>query len=153
MTDNFERLYMGISAIYKNIQKIKKSEMSIFGLSGKHVMPFYNLLNHPEGLTSAELCTLCNADRAGISRALSEMEKEGYIYFDDNEGKKRYRSLVFLTEEGKKKAENIRQIILQATLEGGQTITQEEREIFYHVLECINHNIEHICNTEVSKNK
>ena len=144
MIDNFERLYLGVSSIYKDIQRIKKSEMDFFGLRGKHVMPFYFLLNHPEGLTSTQLSHLCNADKAGISRALSEMEQEGYVIFEGS-ARKRYRTLVFLTESGREKARQIRHIILQLTLEGGQEISPEEREIFYHVLGLITENLNQIC--------
>lgn len=145
MIHNFERLYSGVDSIYKCIQKIKKNEMNAMGLSGKHVMPFYFLMNHPDGLTAAELCTKCNADKAGISRALAEMEKKGFISFEDSGEKKRYRSKVVLTEEGKKKAESMRRLILRATLEGGQTITEAERVIFYRVLSVISENLENIC--------
>lgn len=134
MIDNFEKLYMGVCSIYKSIQKIKKSEMNIFGLSGKHVMPFYYLLNHSEGLTASEICKLSNADKAGVSRSLAEMKEEGYIYYEDDGDKKKYRNKIFLTEKGKEKAKAIRHIILQLTMENSQTITQEEREIFYRVL-------------------
>ncbi len=145
MFQNFERLYTSVDSIYKSIQKIKKCEMNALGLSGKHVMPFYFLLSYPDGLTAAELCSKCNADKAGISRALAEMEAKGYVSFEDSGERRRYRSRVALTEEGKKQAESMRRLILRATLEGGQTITDAERVIFYHVLGIISENLENIC--------
>ncbi|MDO4976255.1 MAG: helix-turn-helix domain-containing protein [Eubacteriales bacterium] len=143
--DNFERLYLGVCNIYKDIQKIKKSEMSFFGLSGKHVMPFYYLMSHPEGLTASEICRLSNADKAGVSRSLKEMESEGYILYEENSEKKRYRSKIYLTAEGRKKGKQIRNIILQLTMESGQELSSEERETFYRVLDILSENIHSIC--------
>lgn len=147
MIRNFEKLCTGVNSIYKSIQKIKKSEMNSLGLSGKHVLPLYFLLNYPEGITAAGLCTRCNADKAGISRALAEMEEKGYIQFEDSGEKKRYRSKVLLTDAGKEKAESMRQLIMRATWEGGQTITDEERVIFYRVLRIISGNLENLAAT------
>ena len=145
MIDNFERLVSGVTSIYKNIQKIKKSEMNLFGLSGKYAMPFYYLLAHPEGLTSTQLKKMCYADKAAVSRTLSEMEEAGFLYFEGDLEKKRYRSKIFLTEEGKKRAREIRRVILHLTFENGQKISEEERVIFYHVLELIRANLQKAC--------
>ena len=145
--ENFERLCMGVSSISKSIQKIKKSEMTSLGLGGKHVMPLYYLLNHKMGLTAAELCSLCNVDKAGISRAIAEMEQKNYVIIDEAEDKKRYRSRIRLTDSGEKVAQQIHRIILRDTFEGGVTITEEDREVFYRVLDIISGNLERICET------
>lgn len=162
MIHRFEQLTTGVSQIYKNIQRIKKLEMRSMGLKGTHVMCLYFLSSHPEGLTAADLCTLCKEDKAGISRILSELLDHGFIQYvhtqDSSEtcrrhtacptqassaaSKKRYRSKAVLTETGKKQASIVNHLILRAVLEGGRDITEKERDIFYRVLYLISDNLE-----------
>lgn len=82
MTDRFETFTTDIASIYKSIQKIKKYEMNKIGLKGTHVTCMNLLNNTPEGLTASEICLLAKEDKAGISRALSELfEKILYNIF------------------------------------------------------------------------
>lgn len=148
MIDHFEKLMEGVTSIYKCIQKIKKSEMDVFGLNGRYVMPFYYLLSHPEGLTATQLCKMCFADKAAISRIVAEMEEQGFLIYEGSPDKKRYRSKIYLTQEGMKRAKEIRRVIMQLTLENGQEITEEERIIFYRVLELISKNLQNVCEND-----
>ena len=75
MVDRFEYLTSGITQIYKSIQKIKRCRMDSLGLKGTHVMCLYYLSEYPNGLTAADLCGKCREDKAGISRILSDLEK------------------------------------------------------------------------------
>lgn len=165
MIHRFEQLTTGVSQIYKNIQHIKKLEMRSFGLKGTHVMCLYFLYSHPEGLTAADLCTLCKEDKAGISRILSELLEHGFIQYvhaqaggetyrrhnarrrqaSPDASKKRYRSKAVLTETGKKQAKKVNRLILRAVLEGGRDITAKERDTFYRVLYLISDNLEKFC--------
>lgn len=149
MIDRFEKLTSGISRIYKSIQKIKKHEMQALGLKGPHVMPMYFLMIHPEGLTPADLCVLCNEDKAGISRILSDLEQNELISYelsDETSGdKKRYRSKAFLTENGWFHANTVKDLILNATALGGRQLNDEDRETFYRVLALIADNLEEVC--------
>lgn len=144
MIHRFEQLTTGVSQIYKNIQRIKKLEMRSLGLKGTHVMCLYFLNSHPDGLTAADLCSLCKENKAGISRSLSYLEEHGYIYYAPQE-KKRYRSKAFLSDTGKTQAKEVNRLIFRAVLEGGRDITPEERDIFYRVLHLISDNLEHFC--------
>lgn len=141
MIENFERLCTGVNSIYKSVRRIQQNEMTALGLSCKHVLPFYFLMMNREGLTAAELCTLCNVDKAGISRVLSEMKEMGYVAIEKTSERRAYRSKVLLTGAGEQTAEVIRERILRATMEGGQTVSEEEREIFYRVLGIIGANL------------
>lgn len=144
MIERFENLTTGVARIYKCIQKIKKHQMSQFGMKGTHVMCIHYLDHHPEGLTAARLCKLCGEDKAAISRILADLEKQRLIFYDSRKTKK-YRTNALLTDSGKAYARKIQELILHATMQGGQDINEEEREIFYRVLNQIAGNLEQIC--------
>lgn len=144
MIDRFEKLTIGISQIYKSIQRIKKQQMNEIGLKGTHVMCIYHLSNHPDGLTAADLCGMCKEDKAGISRILSNLEHDGFVCYESLNDKK-YRAKALLTPKGKKCAETVNDMILNATEKGGAGITETEREIFYRVLFLISDNLNQIC--------
>lgn len=150
MIQRFEDLTIGVTRIYKNIQKIKKTRMNSLGLKGTHVMCLYYLSRHPEGLTATDLCNMCREDKAGISRILSDLETRNFICYAPSQGKK-YRAKAFLTELGKEQAGTVDSLILRATEAGGQGLSQKEREIFYRVLSLIADNLEQIC-TELEQN-
>lgn len=144
MFDRFEKLTNGVSRIYKKIQKIKKQQMSAFGLKSTHAMCLYHLSFAPEGITAADLCLKCNEDKAAVSRILSELDSNGFLSYMDASAGKRYRAKVILTDKGKEYAQEIQKVILYITELTGKGITHEEREIFYHVLSVIADNIDKI---------
>ena len=148
MIDRFEKLTIGISQIYKNIQRIKKQQMSEIGLKGTHVMCIYHLSSHPDWLTATDLCDMCKEDKAGISRILSDLERGGFIYYESANDKK-YRAKALLTPEGQKCASTVNNMIFHATKKGGAGITETEREVFYRVLFQISDNLNQICTESV----
>lgn len=52
MIDRFESFTTDIAHIYKNVQRIKKREMSKLGLKGTHVICINYLNMNPDGLTA-----------------------------------------------------------------------------------------------------
>ncbi len=148
MIDRFEKLTAGVTRIYKSIQKIKRHRMDSLGLKGTHVMCLHYLSGHPDGLTAADLCSICREDKEGISRILSDLEKTGLItYLSDNMAKdtKKYRAKAVLTESGHTCAKKVTSLIMHATIAGGLGITPEERDIFYRILFKIAENLEKVC--------
>ena len=130
MIQRFETFVMAITEIYKSIQKIKSQEMSDIGLKGTHVMCLFFLQEHPKGLTSAQLTTLCYEDKAAISRVIKELLQLDCIQCDE----KKYRSKITLTETGKKVTSVMQDKIIQSVGLAGQGYSKQEREIFYKVL-------------------
>ena len=130
MIQRFETFVMAITEIYKSIQKIKTQEMSDIGLKGTHVMCLFFLKEHPEGLTSAQLSTLCFEDKAAISRVLKELSNVECIQYEP----KKYRSLITLTETGQKVCAVMHDKIIKSVDLAAQGYSLEEREIFYRVL-------------------
>ena len=148
MIDRFEKLTAGVSRIYKSIQKIKKEQMQTLELKGTHVMCIHYLSLHADGLSAAELCRLCQEDKAGISRILAALEQSGFIHYDLSGEQKKYRAKATLTSVGKDYAEKVNALILKAIADVSQGITEEEREVFYRVLFLIADNLARICAQE-----
>lgn len=144
MLDRFELFITSVARIYKSIQKIKSREMTELGLKGPQVMCLLNLRRFGE-LTSAELTNLCMEDKAAVSRTVSKLEAGGLVYFEDNGEKRRYRSKIRLTEKGEETAEKMVELIESAVKNGGEGLTEEEREIFYRSLGIIADNLQKIC--------
>lgn len=141
MIDRFENLTSGVTQIYKSIQKLKRCYMGSLGLKGTHVMCLHYLSSCPDGLTAADLCEKCKEDKSGISRILSDLEKNRLISYLSATDAKRYRAKAVLTEKGREYAKTVTDLILLATSEGGQGITEKERDIFYDVLFRITDNL------------
>ena len=134
MIQRFERFVIAITQIYRSIQKIKSQEMASLGLKGTHVMCLFQLRQHPEGLTAARLTQLCEEDKAAVSRALSELEKQGLTAVAETPGQRRYRVPITLTEKGMQMADRMDQKIMRAVCQGAQGYSEEERTVFYRVL-------------------
>ena len=141
LVNRFESFVNGITVCYKYIQKIKATEMTEFGLKGTHAMCVYYLNRHEEGLTAAQLCNLCSEDKAAISRTLSDLENKGYVTQSNDENKKKYRSLIALTERGTELAKIVDSLACQWVGFGGDSLSDEQREAFYFALEVISQNL------------
>ena len=105
----FDEFTLLIEGIYKAIQKIKNDYAAELGIKSVHVFWLCQLLNHPEGLTSAELASQRMIDRSLVSREIDFLKEKGYIKIaQKEEGKKRnYNALITLTPEGIVVAEKI----------------------------------------------
>lgn len=147
MIKRFEDFVGSISAIHKNIQKIKKNKMKEFGLSGNHVMCLFYLAQHPEGITASQLCQLISVDKAAVSRALSELVKKEYVYYPDMDEHKKYRAVIMLTSKGKQATEQIDRIIRSIVCKIGIHLTVEERENMYNALDIISEDIEKLADS------
>lgn len=147
MDKRFERLTTGVARIYKSVQKIKKQQMTALGLKGTHVMCIYFLAAHKEGLTASDLCHLCQENKAGISRILSDLEQRGYLCYTTSSDSKKYRAKAVLTENGLLCASNVTNRIEEAVAQASRNITEEERVIFYRTLFTIADNLQDICET------
>ncbi len=137
MIQRFQDFVTGITLCYKSIQRIKSAEMEEFGLKGTHVMCLFFLHHNPDGVTAAQLCQLCAEDKAAISRTLVILQEKGYITSDE----KKYRSLIRLTDTGIEVAEKIEELIGPWVMSGGDGLSEEERNTFYHALEVISSNL------------
>lgn len=144
MLDRYELLSSSISSMYHDIQRIERVEMAKFGLKGPHAQCMLAMSRYPQGLTSSQLCDLCDKDKAAISRTLAELEQAGMVIRDQRNGS-RYRALVRLTEQGSAAAKAVSQRALVAVEQAGIGLEDEKRHIFYQVLTLIADNLHTIC--------
>lgn len=141
MLDRFERFSFAISELSRYWHKITADEMEAYGLKGPYVVYFTTLYRYPEGLTAVKLGELCCRDKADVSRAISILEKKGLVKKEQTK-KSQYRAPIKLTEEGTVLAEDMIKKARRAVELGGQGLSDEHREIFYHSLELITNNLQ-----------
>ena len=143
MIKRFKDFTKYVSLAYKYLIKIKSEGIKEFGLKGSHVMCLFYIGESENGLTATKLCQLCCEDKAAISKTLSALCEKGYTVLENDENKK-YRSSYFLTDSGKEIKEKIHSKIKSAVGNGGDGISEEEREIFYRCLHRIVDNLERV---------
>ena len=143
MQERFETFTVLINRISRNIRKIKNLEMAERGLRSGHVSCLYYLYTQ-EGLTSTELCERCEEDKATISRCLVYLEENGYIVSRAG-GTKRYKSPLYLTEQGKEVGKLIAEKIHWVLDEISGGLTEEERIAFYRSLAIISKSLDAVC--------
>ena len=138
MGDRFELFVMSVTRAYKYISQIKKHESAHFDIKGIHVMCMIFLGKHKEGLTAAELTALCCEDKAAISRTVDSLAEKGYVVYSESDPKRRWRSKIMLTEEGRELTLRMSELIedIVKTISDGLSIEDELR--FYRVFNHIN---------------
>lgn len=144
MLSRFEHFSSSISCIYRYIQKIERIEMEKFGLKGPHVQCLLAMDRHPEGITAAQLCAVCDKDKAAISRTVAELEQEGMVLRETPNGS-RYRALLRLSQRGIAAAAQLNDRVVLAVEKAGEGLSDEQRAVFYSVLELIAGNLQNIC--------
>lgn len=144
MLSRFEHFSSSISCIYRYIQKIERIEMEKFGLKGPHVQCLLAMDRHPEGITAAQLCAVCDKDKAAISRTVAELEQEGMVLRETSNGS-RYRALLRLSQRGIAAAAQLNDRVVLAVEKAGEGLSDEQRAVFYSVLELIAGNLQNIC--------
>lgn len=138
MIQRFQDFVTGITVCYKFIQRIKNAEMTEFGLKGIHVSCLFYLHHNPEGLTAAQLCTLCAEDKATISRTIADLRQRGYI---QPGSEKHYRAPLLLSEAGSAIAKQMDPLIESWVSVGGDGMDDTQRKAFYDSLSLIASNL------------
>lgn len=144
MIGRFEQFCNAIASIQHSITKIERLEMEKYGLKGPHSQCMLAMRQHPEGITSAQLCEFCRKDKAAISRTVSELEDAGMISRSDPNGK-RYRTALYLTEKGALVAENLEQLVHRTVSRVSQGYDVQTREVFVQVLGLLAEHLEELC--------
>lgn len=143
MKKRFETFTVLITKISRNIRKIKNQAMKEYGLKSPQISCLYYL--HSSPLTSTELCERCEEDKATISRSLDFLEKNGYVFFE-NDSTKKYKNKLYLTEKGKVVGKEIYSKVNNVLSEVNKELPDAERKQFYRSLNIISQNLERICN-------
>ena len=143
MLTRFEQFCNAISIIQHSIQKIERAEMAKYGLKGPHAQCLLAISQYPDGITAAKLCDICEKDKAAISRAVAELEQADMLIRKDPDGK-RYRSRLYLTEQGRLVADNGNHRGHTAVSQASAGYDTKDREVFIHVLNLIAGNLQNI---------
>lgn len=135
--ERFEDFVGLVSALSKEIQRIKMSEAAKLGIKGADVMLLFQLARHPEGLTGAELARCSGVTRAAVSRALAGLEETGFVEVKSGSDAGRYRASVVLTPRGARAMESATQTIDRVVAEAGSAVGESERTAMYASLAAI----------------
>lgn len=136
----FEDFVGIISALNKEIQRIKTAEAHRLGFRGSDVMCLYYLVKHPEGLTASELARMIDVSRAAMSRTIAHLAEDGFVEVGNEVGEgAKYRVPVRLTERGLEAARPLDDIIRRVLDEAGGELALRQRLQMYdslnHILE------------------
>lgn len=134
MVTRYEQFCFAISGIYRDIQKIERDEMIKRGFKGACAQYLMVMRRFPDGITAAQLCELCDRDKAAVSRVLAEMEDKSLVLRDNSHP---YRASVCLTEAGRELADFVFERSGRAVVEAGVDLTDADRKILYSSLEKI----------------
>ena len=144
MVERYERMSASVSAISTCIQKIEAEQMTKYGLRGSCAQYLACMLKHEEGITVSKLSELCAKDKAAVSRAVAELEDNGFIT-REAVGVGVYRAAIVLTQKGRDVAEFVNKRASTAVELAGKGLSDEERTILYNALDLIAGNLSDIC--------
>lgn len=144
MVSRFEQFSSSVSSIFRYIQKIERVEMARYGLKGPHAQCLLAMGRYPEGITAAQLCEVCEKDKAAVSRTVAELEAAGMVLRSCPEGK-RYRAPLCLTDKGRSIAQRVNELASRAVDQASDGLSEENRAILYSALDLIAGNLHHIC--------
>jgi len=143
MLERFEKFNASISSIYKYLQKLEKIGMEKYMLKGSHAQCLIAVSKYPDGITAAELCTLCGKDKSAISRSLAELEELGHIERISKSGNA-YQAKIRLTETGVEAAKYVNETVYRVVEKAGSGLTDEHRDLFYSTLDLLEENLRKI---------
>ena len=143
MQERFQTFTVLITKLNRCIRKIKTQEMAEFDLKSPHVSCLYYLYK-TDSLTAKELCTICEEDKANISRSIEYLESGGYLVCH-SKTEKRYKSPLILTEKGRAIGEKITRKIDHLLEKAGEGLSEENRCIMYQSLELVCKNLQKFC--------
>lgn len=140
MFSRFERFSFTVFSICRCWRRLASDEMEKHGLKGSYAV-YLNAMYPSGGITAAQLCELCDKNKAAVSRAVAEMEKKGLIKREGT-GTSLYRAKLYLTEQGEQAARHVCERARLAVELAGEGITEEDRRIFYETLDKISANLQ-----------
>ena len=143
MIRRFVEFSGAIACIHRQIQKIERAEMARYGLKGPHVQCMLALERNPEGVTAAQLCEICDKDKAAISRTVAELVEAGLVVRCGT-GSKRYRVQLKLTEQGSCIAREVMHLTAKAVERAGIGLSDADRMMIYRVIALIANNIQQL---------
>ena len=134
MIESFEKFSFNIFSIYHYLHKIMSDEMKHYGLKGPYAIYLIAMNRNESGITSARLAEICGRNKADVSRAIADFERNKLVKRDGNTP---YNAKIFLTDLGKNIATALAKKAMNAVSLVGGNLTEEHREVLYASLESI----------------
>lgn len=141
MLERFEEFTFTIYEIQRCWNKIAAEGMEFCGLKGSYAIYLIALHRHPEGMTAAQLCSVCGRDKADVSRAVAVLESKGFLAKESGSGNL-YRAKLTLTEQGVELTKNILKKAETAEEIVGKGLSDTDREVLYRALGTICENMQ-----------
>ena len=134
--DDFMTLIVGAS---RSVTRLKSKYMARYGLGSTHTVCIRKIYASSIGLTRTELAEQCELDKAQVSRIINELSDKGFV--TEKSTRTNYKRRVTLTEEGKRIAKEINDIVLTVNnfVSGG--ISDSDINMFYSVFKEICDNL------------
>ena len=95
MISRYEQFAALISGIERGIQRIERDEMEKLGYKGAYAQYLAALRRYEGGVTAAQLCEICDRDKAAVSRVVAELEQKSLV---SRESGASYRAALRLTD-------------------------------------------------------
>lgn len=146
MEDTFIQFSDAVFEICRTIRKIERQEIEKYGLKHGHAHVLKTILRAGEAMTATKLCTVCEKDKAAISRILAELTQAGLVYRKTDRGN-HYRAEVCLTEKGydvARQVEERSQIAIDRASEG---LSKEQLKSVYQSLSIVADNLRCACSS------
>ena len=115
-----------------------------YGLKGFYLVYLISVYRSADGITAAELASLCGRDKADVSRAVADLQAKGLI-----EKTEQYRAKLRLTDYGKKITAEIVEKTAAAESAAGEGISDGERQALYSALAKIRDNLRELERTGI----
>ena len=132
--NRFEAFAPAVVQVARAVQYLKSRKLAEHDLKGTNAMCLCEIeMSGEVGLSAAELSRTCDIDKAQVSRCISELTELGYIFRDDQEGR-RYKQKYHLTDAGRVAALDIQSSIEQVRKITRKGLTATEMDEFYRVL-------------------
>lgn len=136
MIARFEKFSYAISELSRCWHKIAAEEMKQYDLKGPYAV-YFTTLYRCGSITSSKLSELCGRDKADVSRAVSVLEKKGFVRKDAG-----YRATLRLTPSGETLAIAINQKVMAAVSYAGKDLSDDDRNTFYSCLDSLVQNLQ-----------
>ena len=148
MLERFEEFTFAIYDIQRCWNKIASEGMEFCGLKGSYAVYLIALHRHPEGVTAAQLCSICGRDKADVSRAVAVLESKGFLTKGSPSGNL-YRAKLMLTEQGVELTKNILQKTAIAEKMAGEGLSDSDRDTLYRALAIIRGNMQNLAKSGI----
>ena len=93
----FEQFTVSVFSITRYWNRIATEEMRKLGLKGGYALYLITLSGSEEGMTAARLSEVTQRDKADVSRAIAQFQKQGLV---ESYGENRYRAPIKLKKYG-----------------------------------------------------